>query len=73
MNKAELRGSTSTKDRLRTPRPVDVDESGQLFESSGEPILIPGLEPEVILDGLAELEAGRLTSLNQKLAGRKEE
>lgn len=51
-------------------RPVRVDETGRLFEMSGEPIVVPGLTPEDILQGIEDERAGRLRSLDDYLASR---
>lgn len=47
------------------PRPVRVDEeTGFLYELTGERIVIPGLEPNKILAGLEDEKAGRLYPLD---------
>jgi hypothetical protein len=55
----------------RSPiRPVVVDESGRLFEMTGEQIVMPGLEPEAILESLEDARAGRMRSLKDIRASR---
>lgn len=49
------------------PRPVTVDARGQLYETTGEPIVVPGLEPETVLQGLADLREGRVRPLQEIL------
>jgi hypothetical protein len=44
-------------------RPVRIDERGRIFELSGERFVMPGLEPENVLAGLADEQAGRTRSL----------
>ena len=59
--------------RLRprpNPRPVRVDEQGRLYEMTGEPIVIEGLEPEKILQGIADELAGRTRPLREIIAER---
>jgi len=55
-----------------SPRPVRVDEDGRLFEMDGTPIVMPGLEPEHILKGIEDERAGRLRSLEEYIASRKQ-
>lgn len=55
-----------------SPRPVRVDEEGRLFEMDGTPIVMPGLEPEHILKGIEDERAGRLRSLEEYIASRKQ-
>jgi predicted transcriptional regulator len=38
---------------------------------SGDPLVMDGLEPEAILEGLADIEAGRMVPLVQIIAERK--
>jgi hypothetical protein len=52
-------------------RPVRVDSAGRIFEMSGDPLVMDGLEPEAILEGLADIEAGRMVPLVQIIAERK--
>ena len=52
------------------PRPVRVDEQGRLYELNGEPIVVPGLEPEVVRAGLEDIRMGRVRSLDAIQAGR---
>jgi hypothetical protein len=53
------------------PRPVRVDERGRIFEASGEPIVVEGLEPEKVLEGLADDDAGRTRALREIIAERR--
>ncbi len=55
------------------PRPVRVDSVGRIFELTGEQIVMPGLEPEAVLEGLADFEAGRYRPLEEILANRHHE
>jgi hypothetical protein len=43
--------------------PVTVDAEGRIFRADGTQFVMPGLEPEKVLRGLADLEAGRGRSL----------
>lgn len=53
------------------PRPICMDDCGNLTEfTTGEPFLMPGLEPESILRGMADIDAGRVRSLEEILADR---
>jgi hypothetical protein len=54
-----------------TVRAVRVDDEGHLFTESGEPIHIPGLGPDEVLQGLAEAEAGHGRSLRAILDERR--
>jgi hypothetical protein len=51
-------------------RPVMVDESGRICEMTGEPICMPGLEPQAILDSFEDERAGRTHSLKDIIASR---
>jgi hypothetical protein len=51
-------------------RPVRVDESGRIFEMTGEQIVMPGLEPEAILESFEDERAGRMRSLKDIIASR---
>jgi hypothetical protein len=53
-------------------RPVVVDESGRIFEVTGEQICMPGLEPQAILDSIEDERAGRTHSLKEIIASRKQ-
>jgi hypothetical protein len=53
------------------PRHVRLDATGRILEMSGERFEMPGLEPEAILEGLADEEAGRIFPLSQIIADRK--
>ena len=52
-------------------RPIHVDEQGRMFEVTGEPIVIEGLEPDKILEALADEAAGRSRPLREIIAERK--
>jgi len=52
------------------PRPVLVDDEGRIMEMNGEPIVIPGLEPERILRGIDDAAAGRVRPLTEIIAER---
>ncbi len=51
-------------------RPVLVDDSGRIFEMTGERICMPGLEPERILESFEDERAGRTHSLKDIIASR---
>ncbi len=51
-------------------RPVMVDESGRIFEMTGEQIVMPGLEPEAMLESFEDERAGRMRSLKDIIASR---
>jgi hypothetical protein len=53
------------------PRPIRVDEQGRMFEMTGEPIIVPGLEPDKVLKGMADDAAGRTRPLSEIIAQRK--
>lgn len=53
------------------PRPIRVDEEGRLFEMTGEPIIVPGLEPDKVKKGMADDAAGRTRPLSEIIAQRK--
>jgi hypothetical protein len=53
------------------PRPIRVDEQGRMFEMTGEPIIVPGLEPDKVLKGMADDAAGRARPLSEIIAQRK--
>jgi hypothetical protein len=53
------------------PRPIRVDPDGRLFEMTGEPIVIPGLGPEEVLERLADIEANPGRLLEEIIAERK--
>jgi hypothetical protein len=46
-------------------RPVEVDDSGRIFESTGERFNMPGLEPADILEAIEDERAGRVRSLRE--------
>jgi hypothetical protein len=52
------------------PRPVLVDDKGRIMEMNGDPIVIPGLEPERILRGIDDAAAGRVRPLMEIIADR---
>lgn len=54
----------------RNPRPVSVDASGRIFEITGARYVFPGLDPESVAEGIADLEAGRVFTLEEVLKGR---
>ncbi len=56
---------------LEDLRPIHVDEQGRMFEVTGEPIVIEGLEPDKVLQALADEAAGRSRSLRAIIAERK--
>jgi hypothetical protein len=60
-----------TVNARQDPRPVRLDASGRIFEVTGERFEMPGLEPEAILQALADEQAGRLYPLKQIIADRK--
>jgi hypothetical protein len=49
-------------------RPVRVDEKGRIFEMSGEQLEVPGLSPEDVLEGIADVKAGRVRPLKEIVA-----
>ncbi len=53
-----------------SPRPVRVDEQGRIFETTGQRFVMPGLTPEDVLQGMADVEAGRTESLEKIIAAR---
>jgi hypothetical protein len=53
-----------------SPRPVRVDEEGRIFELTGERYEMPGLSPEDVRQGKAEVEAGQTVSLKELIAKR---
>jgi len=52
-------------------RPVTIDDQGRIFLETGEQVVMPGLEPEKVLEGLADIDAGRCRSLEEIIAERK--
>jgi len=52
------------------PRAVHVDDSGRIFETTGEELSIAGLEPIKVARGLRDEQAGRLRSLKDIVATR---
>ena len=53
-------------------RPVRVDEeTGYIYEMSGERYIFPGLEPESILRALADEREGRLTNYKVYISNRR--
>jgi hypothetical protein len=51
-------------------RPVTIDDEGRIFLDTGEQVVIPGLEPEKVLEGLADDAAGRGRPLREIIAER---
>ena len=51
-------------------RSVEIDESGRIFEMTGERFNMPGLEPANILDALDDERFGRVRSLKEIIAAR---
>jgi len=51
------------------PRAVRVDDSGRIFETTGEELAVPGLEPHRVARGLRDEQAGRIRSLKEIVAG----
>ncbi len=50
------------------PRPVQVDETGQIREMDGTPFIM--FAPEMVRKSIADLEAGRFVTLDQFIAER---
>jgi hypothetical protein len=44
-----------------TTEPVTIDDQGRIMRADGSQVIAPGLEPEKVLQGLADYEAGRWT------------
>jgi hypothetical protein len=65
-------GSRSTKKVRSMTRPVHVDESGTIFDSSGKPISAAGLEPTKVKRGLDDESAGRVRPLKDIIADKQE-
>jgi len=42
---------------------VHVDESGRIFDASGQPVSVPGLEPAKVNRGLDDESVGRVRPL----------
>ncbi len=55
-----------TQPERPNPRPVLVDDSGQIREMNGEPFVV--FDPETIRKSIADLEAGRFVTLDQLIA-----
>lgn len=53
------------------PRPVLVGETGVLTEVTGELIVVPGLEPDAVLRGIADATAGRYRPLSEIMTERR--
>jgi hypothetical protein len=47
------------------PRPVTASAEGHIFDNDGTRIFMPGLEPEDILAGLSDVQAGRIRALEE--------
>ena len=54
------------------PRMVRVDEHGLIFEMTGQRFVMPGLEPEDVLQGIADAESGRVRPLKDIISARDE-
>jgi hypothetical protein len=71
-----LKAKNVVGDRTPSPqcelmRPVRVDETtGEIFEMTGERIMMPGLEPERILKSLEDERMGRTRTLKEIIASR---
>ena len=63
-----LKGLFRRQTSWPNPRPIRVDERGRMFEATGEPIIVPGLEPDKVLKGLADASAGRTRPLSEIIA-----
>ena len=64
-------GTSASKEELRqSPRPVRVDEAGRIFEMSGERMIMPGLGPEDILEGIEGAAAPSLAIARGYVASR---
>jgi len=51
---------------------VHVDESGRIFDASGQPVSAPGLEPTKVSRGLDDESAGRVRPLKDIVADEQE-
>jgi hypothetical protein len=75
-NRSDVPTGGGTERRVGTKpaiRPVMVDESGRIFEMTGEQIVMPGLEPEAILESFEDERAGRMRSLKDIIASRNQD
>jgi hypothetical protein len=59
-----------TANSRQDPRPMQVDENGNLFEITGERFVMSGLEPEAVLRGISDAEAGRVRPLKDIISER---
>jgi hypothetical protein len=59
-----------TANSRQEPRPMQVDRNGNLFEMTGQRFVMPGLEPEAILRGIADADAGRVRPLKEIISER---
>jgi len=55
------------------PRPVCVDGHGNIFEITGESVSIPGVTPDMVLEGLEDSAAGKYRPLTDVIADRRNE
>jgi hypothetical protein len=55
---------------IDSSRPVTIDSAGNVFELTGEPAIMPGMNPEDIAQGLKDALAGRGRSLKEIIAAR---
>jgi hypothetical protein len=73
LSRSDITTGGGTERRVGTKptiRPVRVDESGRIFEINGEQIVMPGLEPEAILESFEDERVGRMRSLKDIFASR---
>jgi hypothetical protein len=59
-----------TSELPSNPRPVHIDEHGNIFEITGEPVVVPGLKPDQVQKGIAEAQAGMGRPLRNIVAER---
>lgn len=59
-----------TANTRQNPREVRVDEHRFIFDTNGNRIVMSGLEPEEILQGIADVENGRVHSLKDIVSAR---
>jgi len=65
-----LLSAALTANSRQDPRPMQVDKNGNLFEITGQRFVMPGLEPEAILRGIADAGAGRIRPLKEIISER---
>jgi hypothetical protein len=51
----------------RWTEPVTIDDQGRIFRADGTQPIVPGLEPEKVLNGLADFDAGRSTLIEAEM------